>query len=70
MKVKKLSLIICLALLLYAFTACSKNEKTQPTEWESYSTTSFKVYKDGVFFSDNNTVLHYFDASSKEDVIL
>lgn len=70
MKVKKLSLIICLALLLYAFTACSKNEKTQTTEWESYSTTGFKVYKDGVFFSDDNTILHYFDASSKEDVIL
>lgn len=54
------------------FTACSGNEETQQVlSWkENYSTFNFTAYKDGVFYSDQNNVLHYFDASSKEDVIL
>lgn len=55
-----------------AFTACSGNEETQQTlSWKSnYSAFNFTAYKDGVFYNDKNNVLHYFDASSKEDVIL
>lgn len=63
---------MCLVLLTSLFTACSGNEKThQALSWKAnYSTFNFTAYKDGVFFSDDNTILHYFDASSKEDVIL
>lgn len=55
-----------------AFTACSGNEETQQAlSWKSnYSAYNFTVYRDGVFFNDRNGILHYFDASSKEDVIL
>lgn len=72
MKFRKLSLIMCLVLLTSLFTACSGNEKTQQAlSWKAnYSTFNFTAYKDGVFFSDKNNILHYFDASSKEDVIL
>lgn len=55
-----------------AFTACSGNEEAQQAlSWKSnYSAYNFTVYRDGVFFNDKNGILHYFDASSKEDVIL
>lgn len=72
MKLRKLSMIICLVLLISLFTACSGNEETQQDlSWkENYSTFNFTAYKDGVFYNDQNNVLHYFDASSKEDVIM
>ena len=71
MKLKKLSLIMCIVFLLSSFAACSDSkENEQPTQWSKYNPSGFTVYKDGVFFTDKNNVLHYFDASSKENVIL